>query len=57
MIRALQFQVNNRTQVYGQRYTGEHAAEPDIQKELVNLAQRQERIYEITNNIYKGNNR
>src|SRR5262249_323874 len=41
MIRAMQVRVNTRTLVYGQRYTGEQTSDPDIQKELINLAERQ----------------
>src|SRR5262249_38882506 len=57
MIRAMQIRVNTRTQVYGQRYTGEEASDPDIQKELWNLAERQMKIFKITNDIYRGNNK
>ncbi len=57
MIRAMQVRVNTRTRVYAERYTGEQAADTEIQRELANLAQRQQRIFEITYNIYKGNNR
>jgi hypothetical protein len=57
MIRAMQIRVNNRTHVYGQRYTGEQANEPDIQKELANLSMRQAKIFQITNDIYRGNNK
>jgi hypothetical protein len=57
MIRAMQVRVNTRTQVYGQRYTGEQADDPDIQKELSNLAERQMKIFQITQDIYRGNNK
>jgi hypothetical protein len=57
MIRAMQVRVNTRTQVYGQRYTGEQANDPDIQKELLNLAERQMKIFQIANDIYRGNNK
>lgn len=56
MIRAMQVRVNSRTKVYAQRYPGEQAEEPDIQKELNELAQRQLKIYDATNNIAKGKN-
>jgi hypothetical protein len=56
MIRAMQVRVNSRTKVYGQKYTGEQAGEPDIQKELEELAQRQLKIFDVTNNIAKGKN-
>jgi hypothetical protein len=57
MIRSMQVRVNVRTKIYGERYSGEQAADPDIQKELENLAQRQLKIFDVTNNIYRGNNR
>lgn len=57
MIRSLQLQVNNRTALYGQQYKGEQADDPEIVKELLNLAQRQQKIFEITNNIARGKNR
>jgi hypothetical protein len=57
MIRAMQVRVNTRTQVYGQRYMGEEASDPDIQHELLNLAERQMKIFQITNDIYRGNNK
>jgi hypothetical protein len=57
MIRSMQIRVNNRTVTYARQYTGEQAKEPDIQKELSGLAQRQQKIFSITNNIYRGNNR
>jgi hypothetical protein len=56
MIRAMQVRVNSRTKVYGQKYAGEQAGEPDIQKELEELAQRQLKIFDVTNNIAKGKN-
>jgi hypothetical protein len=56
MIRAMQIRVNSRTKVYGQQYTGEQASEPDIKKELDDLAQRQLKIFDVTNNIAKGKN-
>ena len=56
MIRAMQVRVNSRTKVYAQKYTGEQASEPDIQKELGELAQRQMKIFDVTNNIAKGKN-
>ena len=56
MIRAMQVRVNSRTKVYAQKYTGEQASEPDIQKELGELAQRQLKIFDVTNNIAKGKN-
>jgi hypothetical protein len=57
MIRSLQVRVNNRTQTYGKMYQGEQAAEAGIRRELQDLSGRQERIFEITNRIAKGDNR
>jgi hypothetical protein len=57
MIRAMQIRVNSRTRVYGEQYKGEQAQDPDIKTELNNLAQRQFKIFEVTNNIAKGKNK
>ncbi|HEV3117737.1 MAG TPA: hypothetical protein VGY58_11830 [Gemmataceae bacterium] len=54
MIRSMQLRVNLRTQAYGRQYPGELANDPDIQKELENLAQRQQKIFEVTNSIARG---
>src|SRR5262249_30068188 len=57
MIRAMQVRVNTRMHTYGEKYTGEQAAEPDIQKELAELAQRQLKIFDVPTNIYRGKNK
>lgn len=57
MIRAMQVRVNSRTKTYGDQYTGEQASVPEIQKELQNLANRQQKIFEVTNNIWRGKNK
>ena len=57
MIRSLQIRVNSRTLTYARQYTGEQANDPDIQRELNDLAQRQQKIFDITNNIARGKNR
>lgn len=57
MVRSLQVQVNNRTTTYGRQYQGEQAGDQDIVKELGNLAQRQQKIFEVTNNLAKGKNK
>ncbi len=60
MVRSLQVRVNTRTQTYGKMYQnkeGEQTSDPIIRRELNNLADRQERIYDITNKIAKGENR
>ncbi|HEV8062954.1 MAG TPA: hypothetical protein VGP68_23945 [Gemmataceae bacterium] len=57
MIRSMQIRVNSRTTTYGRQYTGEQAANPDIQRELENLAERQKKIFDVTNSIARGKNR
>jgi hypothetical protein len=57
MIRSMQVRVNNRTVTYGKQYPGEQANDADVQKELADLAQRQQKIFGITNNIARGKNR
>ena len=57
MIRSMQVRVNSRTTTYSQRYQGEQAADPEIQKELQNLADRQKKIFDVTNSIARGKNR
>src|SRR5438105_12639871 len=54
MIRSMQIRVNLRTATYGRQYPGEQANDPDIQKELQNLADRQLKIFDVTNNIARG---
>jgi hypothetical protein len=56
MIRSMQIRVNNRTQLYGREYEGEQAMMPRIRDELHQLSDRQERIFEVTNRIAKGDN-
>ena len=69
MIRNMQLRVNRMTETYGKEYKGEQAPAPeratpqerqkveDLQKELKGLAERQEKIYEVTNDLYKGKNK
>jgi hypothetical protein len=56
MIRSMQIRVNNRTITYSKEYTGEQADSPDIQKELRDLATRQDKIRDVTRNIASGKN-
>ena len=51
MIRSLQIRVNTRTTSYGKQYPGEQADDTEIQKELRNLAQRQDKIQKATKDI------
>ncbi|MEM2137793.1 MAG: hypothetical protein QW568_01780, partial [Candidatus Anstonellaceae archaeon] len=46
MIRSLQLRVNARTTTYGRLYNGEQTADPGITRELHNLHDRQERIFD-----------
>lgn len=60
MIRSMQIRVNSRTETYGKQYVpreGEQTSDPIIRRELHNLRDRQERIYDITNRIAKGDNK
>jgi hypothetical protein len=57
MIRAMQVRVNSRTKVYGEKYQGEQTDDGDIRKELNDLAGRQQKIFEVTDNIYRGKNK
>jgi hypothetical protein len=54
MIRAMQVRVNARTTLYGRTYEGEQADVPAIRRDLADLAGRQDRIFEVTRNIIKG---
>lgn len=54
MIRSLQVRVNQRTTSYGKQYPGEQADDPDIQKELRGLGQRQIKIEKATKDIATG---
>jgi hypothetical protein len=56
MIKAMQVRVYNRTVLWGKRYQGEQAKEADIVSELKDLAARQSRIFQVTDNIVKGRN-
>jgi hypothetical protein len=58
MVRSLQKRVNDRTTTYGKRFPGqEQTSEPQIVRELRNLAERQMRIQEIVSRISKGDNK
>ena len=60
MIRSLQKRVNDRTELYGKQYQaveGEQTNDQNIRLELRNLAERQERIFDVTNRIAKGDNK
>jgi hypothetical protein len=70
MLRALEMRVYTRTDVYSKEYKGEQAPSPvtapspeekkkaeKLQSDLKELAQRQRKIYEIADNIYKEKNK
>jgi hypothetical protein len=60
LIRSLQIRVNTRTTTYGRMYQakeGEQTADPRIRQELQQLSERQERIFDITNRLAKGDNK
>ena len=57
MVRALQMRVNGRTELWGKRYQGELAQQPEIVTELRDLSQRQLKIYQMIDNLAKGRNR
>jgi hypothetical protein len=57
LIRSLQIRVNTRTTTYGRMFKGEQTSDPGIRRELTNLSERQERIYEVTNRLAKGDNK
>ena len=57
MIRSMQVRINGRTQTYGKMYTGEQTAEPGIRRELHGLSDRQERLFEVTNRMARGDNK
>lgn len=56
MIRSMQVRINGRTQTYARQYTGEQADDPDIQKELRSLAERQKQIQRVTRDLSTGKN-
>ncbi len=60
LIKSLQIRVNTRTTTYGRMYQakeGEQTSDPNIRRELINLSERQERIFEVTNRLAKGDNK
>lgn len=57
MIRTLQMRVNLRTERYSKMIQGEQAENADLIEALGKLAERQQRIYEITRDLHTGKNR
>ena len=54
MIRSLQKRVNDRTQFYGRLFPSEQAMDANIRQSLQQLAERQERIFDIMDRFAKG---
>jgi hypothetical protein len=54
MIRSLQKRINDRTQFYGRLYPNEQALDANIRSQLQQLAERQDRIFEIMDRFAKG---
>ncbi|MHB8900537.1 MAG: hypothetical protein ACYC6Y_17430, partial [Thermoguttaceae bacterium] len=57
MIRSLQLRVNTRTERYGKLISGKHAETPELVEALLQLAERQDRVYRITIDLETGKNR
>lgn len=57
MIRTLQMRVNLRTERYSKMIHGEQADNAELVQALAKLAERQQRIFEITRDLQKGKNR
>jgi len=57
MIRALQVRVNSRTQRYTKLISGEQADSQELREAIQGLAERQQRIYQITRDLELGKNR
>lgn len=57
MIRSMQMRVNTRTDQYSRLIDGEQADKADLVEALRRLAERQERIYQITRELELGKNR
>jgi hypothetical protein len=57
MIRAMQVRLNDRTKVYGDTYGDVLPPDPNLRREVIELRDRQERLFDITNKIQKGDNK
>jgi hypothetical protein len=56
MIRSLQMRINRRTQRYGEMIAGGQADTPELRDALERLAERQQRVYQATNDLSHGRN-
>ena len=57
MIRAMQMRVNRRTERYSKLIDGDQADTPELLEALGKLAERQEKIHQITRDLEMGRNR
>jgi len=58
MIRAMQDRLNKRTEMYSKLFPGqEQPSDPNVRREVSELRQRQEQIFDVTNKISKGENK
>jgi len=57
MIRALQMRVNTRTQRYSKLIQGEQAENAELREALERLAEKQQRVFEITRDLELGKNK
>ena len=53
MIKSMQLKINSRTNLYGQEY---QANDPEVQKKLQDLSDRQEKLFDATKKLSKGDN-
>jgi tetratricopeptide (TPR) repeat protein len=56
MIRSLQMRINRRTQRYGKLIEGEQAEAPEIIQALSELAERQQRVFQATDDLSQNRN-
>jgi hypothetical protein len=56
MIRSLQMRINRRTQRYGKLIEGEQADAPEVIQALSELAERQQRVFQATDDLSQGRN-
>lgn len=54
LIKSMQLKINTRTNIYGK---SEQANEPEIQKQLQDLSERQEKLFDVTRKLFKGENK
>jgi len=60
MIRAMQVKVNKRTKMYGDEYVakeGEQTKDGELKGKLRDLSDRQDKLFDVTMKIVKGDNK